>query len=432
MEPNYTTRILNYAVQTCGFYPLRPFQLALFDLQLNKAKSTMLNMSCLVKLDNSIDLERLAKAINDAVNNYDILHCRFMFHPGTNDLCQRFDGEIFPVKIEKISDEEFEIRRKNLIEPYQLVDAPLYRTKLFETPTAKYFYADFHHSITDGIGVAVVLIYEIDLRYQGKIPKRTPLQYSDLISQELLTSPEELVEGNNYWREMFKGFDEKKHLPPADVEKTDFAREEIVYYVFKNITSKYFKGKSRNENNFFLAANMIAMAKSSNSKKVIISWLHSGRNTRQEYRILGMMIEQYPISWDFDENMTVGEFLDGLDEKINFGMKYRRSLSAFYSESMFADCVTFIFQKGVVNLHENNIVIGGKPTEYIELPAEESYPRDNSLTFEFHAENSGIYSLEIAYVTTKYSEKFMQNFAESIDEIILNLKDENKKLGEIL
>jgi len=319
-----------------------------------------------------------------------------------------------------------------LIEPYQLTNAQLYRMKLFETPTAKYIFADFHHSITDGLGVNLVFSHEIDLRYQGKIPKLTPLKYSDLITQELLISPEDLVEGNNYWRDMFKGFDEKKNLPPADVEKTDFAKENIVYYVFKNITSKYFKGKSRNENNFFLAANMIAMAKSAKSKKVIISWLHSGRNTRQEYRMIGMMIEQYPISWDFDENMTVGEFLDGLDEKINFGMKYRRSLSTFYSETMFADCVTFIFQKSVVNLHENNIVIGGKPTEFIELPAEESYPRDNSLTFEFHAENSGIYSIEIAYVTTKYSEKFMQNFAESIDEIILNLQDENKKLGEIL
>lgn len=432
MEPNYTTRILNYAVQTCGFYPLRPFQLALFDLQLNKAKSTMLNMSYLLKLDNSIDLEHLAKAINDTLDNYDIFRCRFMFHPGTNDLCQRFDGEIFPVKIEKISDEELELRKENLAQPYPLANSPLCRMNIFETPTAKYLYMDFHHSITDGIGVGVNFLHEIDLRYQGKPPKRAPLQYADLITKELLISPEELTAGNNYWRDMFKDFDEKKHLPPADVEKTDFAREDVVTYFFKNITSKYFKGKSRNENNFFLAANMIAMAKSTGSKKVIISWLHSGRITRQEYRIVGMMIEQYPISWDFDENMTVEEFLNGLDEKINFGMKYRRSLETFYSEEMFADCVTFIFQKGVVNLHENNIIIGGKPTEFVELPAEESYPRDNSLTFEFHAENSGIYSLEIAYVTTKYSEKFMQNFAESIDEIILDLQDENKKLGEIL
>jgi len=34
-------------------------------------------------------------------NNYDIFRCRLVFHPVTNDICQRFDGKILSVKIEK-------------------------------------------------------------------------------------------------------------------------------------------------------------------------------------------------------------------------------------------------------------------------------------------------------------------------------------------
>lgn len=435
MEPNYTTRILNYAIQSCGFYPLRPMQICLFDMQLTKARSTMLNIGGFFKLDNSVDLERFAKALNDTINNYDIFRCRFMFHPDTSDLCQRFDGEIVPVKVEYISDAEFELRKKKLSEPYKLTNSPLYRIYLFETPTAKYCYINVHHAILDGISLTMIFSREFELRYKGKSPRRPSPKYADLIAEELLISPEELAQGNAYWREMVKAFDPEKHMPPGDVKECSEPQEEILFYEFKNITSKYFAGKSYTENTFFLAATMLALAKSTGSKSSVMSWLHSGRTTMQDYRIMGLMIDQFPISWDFDENMTVRDYLKGLEDKINYGMKYRQSLEIVYTEGLLDECATFIFQKGAISAH-NSISIGGVKAELLELPEEDdgSYPAENTLDFEFHADESGSYSLEFAYVTSKYSEAAMQKLAESIDEIILRLQDENKKLpikGEV-
>lgn len=433
MEPNYTMRILNYAMKTCGFYPLRPMQVCLFDMQLTKARSTMLNIHGLFKLSDAVDMERLAKVVNDTLNSYDIFRCRFIFHPGTNDLCQNFDGEIFPVTVEKISDEDFELRKKNLAEPYRLIGAPLYRIYLFETPTAKYLYLDFHHALFDGISTNVIFLREIELRYQGKTPRRTPPKYADLITAELLISPDELAKGNAYWRDMLKDFDVEKHLPPSDVKNCESPQEEIVFFEFQNVTSKYFTGKSFTENNFFLAATMLALAKSTGSKNSIMSWLHTGRTKMQDYRIMGLMIEQFPIAWDFDENMTVSDYLSGLEDKINYGMNYRRSLEVVYTEGLQDNCATFIFQKGTISTHNTIISIGGTKAELLELPEEDGdYPVEDTLDFEFHAEETGNYSLELAYVTSRYSEEAMQSFAESIDEIILQLQDENKKLGEIM
>ena len=433
MEPNYTTRILNYAIQTCGFYPLRPMQVCLFDMQLTKARSNMLNISGLFKVDDAVDMERLAKAINDTVNNYDIFRCRFVFHPGTDDLCQRFDGEIIPVKVEKISDEEFELRKKKISEPYHLINAPLYRIYLFETPSAKYFYMNCHHAIMDGISVSVLFGREFDLRYQGKPPRRRPPKYSDLIAQELLISPEELAEGNAYWRNMFKDFDVKKHMLPPDVQTCPNPQGEVAFYDFKNVTSDYFAGKTYTDNDFFLAATMLALAKSTGSKNSIMTWLHTGRTNMREYRIMGLMIEQYPIAWDFEENMTVGDYLNGLSKKINYGMKYRRSLEVVYTEGLEDNCATFIFQKGAVSMHNNIFPIDGMDSEILEMAEDDhEYPNEDALDFEFHAEETGNYSLELAYVTSRYSEESMEKFAASIDEIILQFRDENKTLGEIL
>ena len=433
MESNYTTRILNYAIQTCGFYPLRPMQLYLFDMQLTKARSTMLNCSFLFKLDNRIDTERLAKAVTETLQNHDIFSCRYFFHPGTSDLCQRFDGEIAPIKVEKMSDEEFEIRKTKLAEPYKLIENPLVRVHVFETPTTKYCYIDGHHSIVDGIDFFVHFTREVDLRYRNKPPKHIAAKYSELIEKEILISPEEIAAGNNYWREMLKNFDEKKHLLPADVEN-DSPREEIAQIIFKNIKKNYFEKKSTNENNFFLAAVMLAIAKSTGSKSSVMNWLSSGRTNIHESRIVGIMIEQFPIAWDFDENMTVAEFLEGLNEKINFGMKYRRSLEMVYSEGLLDGTATFIFQKGDISRHNKSFKIDGMFAEELDLPDEyhDDVPNENALDFEFHEEKSGNYSLELAYSTSKHSEESMQKFVESIDEIILYLQDENIKLGEIL
>ena len=433
MEPNYTTRILNYAINACGFYPLRPMQICLFDMQLTKARSTMLNIHGLFKVDDRVDMERFAKALNDTLNNYDIFRCRFMFHPGTSDLCQRFDGEISPIVVEKISDEEFELRKKNLSEPYRLTNSPLYRMYLFETPTAKYWYTDFHHALFDGVSTNVLFLREIDLRYRGKPPRRTPPKYADLIANELLISPDELAKGNAYWRDMLKDFDVKKHLPPPDVENCPSPQEEIVVFEFKNITSDYFVGKTYTENTFFLAATMLALAKSTGSKNSIMTWLHTGRTSMQEYRIMGLMIDQFPIAWDFDEEMTARDYLNGLEEKMNYGTRYRKSLEVVYTEGLQDDCATFIFQKGTISTHNTMFSLDGMQMEMLELPEEEGdFPNESTLDFEFHAEETGNYLLELAYVTSKYSEEAMQKFTESIDEIILQLKDENKKLGEII
>ena len=432
MEPNYTTRILNYAIQSCGFYPLRPMQICLFDMQLTKARSTMLNIGGFFKLDNSVDMERFAKALNDTINNYDIFRCRFMFHPGTSDLCQRFDGEIVPVKVEYISDEEFELRKEELTKPYKLTNSPLYRIYLFETSSAKYWFVDVHHAILDGISLNVIFNREIELRYKGKPPRRPPPKYADLIAEELLISPEELAQGNAYWRDMVKAFDPEKHMPPGDVKECSEPQEEILFYEFKNITAKYFAGKSCTENNFFLAATMLALAKSTSSKSSVMSWLHSGRTNMQDYRVMGLMIDQFPISWDFDEDMTVRDYLKGLEDKINQGMKYRRSLEVVYTEGLLDECATFIFQKGAISAHNSIVSAGGMKAEPLELPDEDEgdYPAENTLDFEFHADESGSYSLELAYVTSKYSEAAMQKFAESIDEMLLLLQKPQDNIGE--
>ena len=431
METSYETRIVNYALQTCGFYPLRAIQLWIVDSHFTKVKSTMMNIGALLKLDAAIDLERLAAAVNDLLNAYDIFHCRFMFHPGTDDICQRFDGEIAPVTVEKISDEEFEQRKKSLMEPYNIINHALYRIYIFETPTAKYLYVDFYHAIMDGTAASILFWRELEMRYRGKKIQRAPLNYADYILDELKVSPEELAEGNKFWHAMLSGFDESKHLPPPDIEKAQaLANGELVYPI-KNITQKYFSDGTRKEHIFFLAASMLAIAKSAGSDSAIMDFVHNGRNTAQERRLMGAMLEQYPVRWDFDRSQSVGNFLDGIEQTMNSCLKYRRSIGTVYSAGLNDTSATFVFQKkslGAINAMK----FCGTNAEIIEVPLNEFSVSENTLDVEINLTGDGTYLVEFAYDAVRYSEAAMENFAAAFDEIIRALQDETRAISEIL
>ena len=98
---------VTYAPETSGFYPLRPMQRWLINTNFNKTNSTMMNICAFYKLDDSIDLEKAMQAVNDTVAAHDVFKTRFVFNEEVGEICQRFDGEVTPVKVEKLSAEEF-------------------------------------------------------------------------------------------------------------------------------------------------------------------------------------------------------------------------------------------------------------------------------------------------------------------------------------
>ncbi len=431
MSTDYTTRIVNYALETAGFYPLRPIQRWLIDTHFNKANSTMMNIGGLYKLDDSIDMEKLAAAITDISNAHDIFKCRLVFHEGTSDLCQRFDGEIVPVEVEKISDAEFEEVKKFLKKPYRLVNNPLYRIRLIETPTGKYFYSDFYHAILDGTAAGILFLHELSSRYKGKKITRTAPKYSDYVLQELRISPEDLVEGNNYWRNMLEGYSPEKHLPPADIQGKNNWQSDQFFVELKNINREYFSDRVRKEHIFFLAASMLATAKISGQKKSFMSWIHNGRTNTTERRLFGILLEQYPVSFDFEENLTVEKFLDGLEGKINEAPKYRRSLETVYDTGLQDDCATFIFQKG--SLTEESICkLADKPMQFVEMPENKFSAAENILDIEITSLDSGKYVVLVDYDASRYSEGAMKKFAATLDEMVLQLQKEKKFISEIL
>ena len=410
------------------YYPLRPIQRWLIDTHFNKAKSTMMNIGGLFELPPELDLQRLAAAINEVLNRHDIFRCRLAVHPETSDLCQTFDGEIMPVVIEEWTDEEFETIQKYLIEPYDLIGKPLYRAYIFKTPSANYFHVDFYHAVMDGVAASILFGREIDKEYRGLKNSRKALSYAEYVEEEANTPPEDLSEGHDYWKKMLSAFDKKKHLPPIEVEGVPAWTQGKFECMLKNIPKKFFTDTRTDENNYFMGAAMLALAKITGSKESIMSWIHNGRMNMRERRLMGLMLEQIPCAWDFHEDISTGEFLSKLSEQTKTSMTYRKSLDWVYNSGLEDDCVSFIFQK---DLH-TGVALNGMVAKAVYLPPNEISAVENALDIEVEANDEDSYDLSLDYDASRYSEDEMRRFAEMMNEILIAMKNPDTRISALL
>ncbi len=223
-----------------GYYPLRPVQRWLVDTHFRKADSTMMNNGALLKLDEAIDLERLADALNELLSEYDIFRCRLFFHPETGEICQRFDGALSKVRVEILSEQVFEQRKQELKKPYQLINNPLYRIYLMLTPSGKYIYGDFYHAIMDGTSIIILFWRELNKLYQKKGGSRKRASYAEYVWEEAQTMQAGQDEAHRYWQQVLAGFDPEKHLPPVDVQQRDIWKQGRVERLLKNINQNIF------------------------------------------------------------------------------------------------------------------------------------------------------------------------------------------------
>ncbi len=409
------------------YYPLRPIQRWLVDTHFNKAKSTMMNIGGLFKLSASIDMNHFADAINHVLETYDIFRCRFVFHPETSDLCQIFEGAVEKVFLERMSDDAFQKRMEKLREPYYLINQPLYRLYLMETPTAKYFYADFYHAIMDGVASSYLFVRAVDMAYRGRTLRKIE-SYADYVEEEANIPPEELKAGHQYWRDMLKRFDKKKHLPPVKVKGVAAWTKGSLDYEFKNFTEEFFRTTKLDENNFFLGAAMLTMVKLTGTKESIMSWIHNGRTNMREHRLMGLMLEQYPCAWNFQKDISVGEFLNRLEGQNQIGINYRKSLDVVYGEGLEDDCVSFIFQKHI----NGDAIIADTTAKVVYLPPNEISAVENALDIEVESQPTGTYNLFLDYDASRYSEAEMKTFALTMEKTLQDMRTTDKMVSEIL
>ncbi len=411
-------------------YPLRPIQRLMIDDNFNSVKSTMMNMGGLLKLDPSVNMEALRDSVNMVLYEHDIFRCRFLVDKDTGDIKQRFDGEIKEIEIIDKRDEEIMGFIKTLERPYKLMDKCLYRLYLVRSESKKYMYINFYHGIMDGVGTVVIFWREVN-RYYKALVQGTELSdvrhgyssYAKKIREEMEIAEENKTKALKYWENMLDGFSEDC-FPPRDLFEEPSDNE--VEFPLEGIRKEDFNDLPYHDGPFFMGVTLLSMAIITGQKRTIMSWIHNGRLSGEDFRLMGLMLEQLPIRWEFDKDMSVTDYVKKVDELMKLGLICKTGLSKIYEEELDPTMPAFIFQKGAIG-RRGELTLGD--TKAIVETMEEDDDQDDEISvcdsaidIELNSHDDGSYSVVFDYDSGRYSEKAVKNFADIIKEVIYKMQ----------
>jgi len=195
-----------------------PQQRQLF-LELLEPGTAVNNLSVLLELKGKLELAALEQSANQIIARHDVLRTCFSFSEGlpTPEVLSYSKITIPIIDLQEIDfiEQETEARRlaeKDVLQPFDLTQAPLIRLKLYELSKEYYLLLVIvHHTIADGWSLGVFL-RELIMLYQKNtfgtyllLPELTT-QYADYACWQTETQNEDLLQSSiNYWKKQLSG-----------------------------------------------------------------------------------------------------------------------------------------------------------------------------------------------------------------------------------
>ena len=327
----YMEQIQNYDPETDDMqneiakyvpHKLTEEQSYMFDYQLYTPDSTMYNLFNLLRFDkDEIDLNRMAKSIEMAIKNHPAF-CTIIQFNENGDLIQQYDSKMkVAITPEKISAAEFEKIKDSLVQPFKVLNSPLFRCRLFETEDAAYLFFDVHHIIFDGTSFKV-LINSVLNAYMGA-PLEKDYYYLVLQKREQVQLTDFYTESKKYFEEKY-GNTEWTVCPKIDVETHEnklgelSCEAEVLPAELALLEKKYMV--TRNE--FYIAATLLAIAISTKANDVQVSWIYNGRDDLVASSSIGLFFRDLPVALRLKNGTTLRDVFSEVHEQVQNGIKH--------------------------------------------------------------------------------------------------------------
>ena len=297
-------------------------QLYMVDYQLYTPKSTMYNLFSMLKLDKSIfDMEKLADTLQTVIKNHPALLTTFRFNED-GEIMQKYTPEVFSqIKVEKISEFEFDSIKDTLVQPFKIIGGTLYRCRVFETEKNGYVFFDVHHTLFDGSSLKVFMS-NVSKVYMGMLPD-PDYYYLMLGNRESMEKSDFYEESKRYFEERYDNV-EWSSYPDIDHESREnemgelFAPMSIEQPLMAAMERQYMI--SRNE--FFIAVAALAISVYNKKDDIKLSWIYNGREDMEMMTTVGLLFRDLPVGIRFSDDMTVREVFADVHEQVQKGIEH--------------------------------------------------------------------------------------------------------------
>lgn len=294
----------------------------MFDYQLYTPNSTMYNLFNLLRIEKEgVDLDRMAKSIEIAIKNHPAFSTIIKFNEN-GDIIQHYDSQMH-IKItpEKISNVEFEKIKDTLVQPFKILESPLFRCRLFDTEDAAYLFFDVHHIIFDGTSFKVFINSVINA-YMGT-PLEKDYYYLSLQKREQIQLTDFYNESHRYFEEKY-GNVEWTVCPKIDAVTREnklgelSCEAEVLPDELALLEKKYMV--TRNE--FYIAITLLAIAISTKSNDIQVSWIYNGRDDLVASSSIGLFYRDLPVALHLNNGTDLRDVFSEVHEQVQNGIKH--------------------------------------------------------------------------------------------------------------
>lgn len=200
------------------YYQTSSAQKRMYILQQFDLQSTSYNLPGIFEVNGNLDIEKVEAAFQELIRRHEALRTSFKTVDGK--IVQKIAPEVdFKVEFSQIEDRSIPEIIDQLVRPFDLSRAPLFRVEQIKLAEDKFLLMfDMHHIITDGFSLLIV-VREFVRLYAGFKLAEVKVQYKDYAEwQNKLLKSESMKEREAYWIERFSD-----QLPVLDLP-TDFPR----------------------------------------------------------------------------------------------------------------------------------------------------------------------------------------------------------------
>lgn len=402
---------INALDKQCREIPIRltKNQQEIFEYQQISPKNCMYNIPMMMRVE-GIDAADLSRALKRVIENHPaLLSVLSMDENGT--VLQRYAPEgLEEIEVEAVTEKELMEMKDDLTRPFEMLEHPLFRCRVFSTPAASYFFLDIHHIVCDGFSTTIIS-NEIAKALAGEELEQDYYYYD--LSVRMLED-EQMAEAKQYFESRYGGINWTKNLAydfrrsdnPADIVELGLDLGSKDYETLK-------KTLGMGKNLLYITAGLLTLAIVSQTEDVMVSWVFNGRNTRDEMNMVGVLFYDLPVALRISDTLLMSDAIDDIRDQVEKGIahsKYpylRHQLTRVVED----DVICIMYQE---NIYDFSISSKYK-AELIEIE-ENDRAAQNSFDIEIVDDKDGDYLL-MDYSARFYSKETIENYGSLVIKI---------------
>lgn len=288
-------------------YPITQTQYGIFIECSTNPDTTIYNIPSLFKLGDKVDVERLVTSIENTINAHPYIKTKLFLNNNGDVRAKRNDDETPLVEIiecDKLP-EDFE-----LVKPYELLGGNLYRATIYKTKDGNYLFFDFHHIISDGTSMTVIL-EDINSAYDGKpVETESYTGFETALDEEKARKTDEYEKAKEYYDSVFSGCD-TDCLPIKD--KNDPVPSVDTYEYECNVSldsiKEYCDHKNITLNAFFNGVFGFVLSKYNDKDEALYTTVYNGRSDSRLERAVTMLVKTFPVLYKADGEKEIFDVL---------------------------------------------------------------------------------------------------------------------------